>query len=359
MTELNKTELYNLHLDLAAKLVPFAAYMMPVQYPSGIIKEHIHCRSKAGFFDVSHMGQCFISGEHVAAFLEQLTPAKVTSLGLNRQLYTVLTNEKGGVIDDIMISRLASKYLVVVNAACKEKDFSQLQQYLPSGCEIQILSNQALIALQGPAAVSVLQTLNEKIAELSFMQIMETNINDIPCIVSCSGYTGEDGFEISLANEHVEKLARLLLSFEQVQAIGLGARDTLRLEAGLSLYGHELNEEISPIDSGLQWLIKRYEGYLGAEHIKEQLAAGAKLQKIGLIINGKIPVREGSVLLDQNDEKVGIITSGSFSPSLGKPIALAQIDSLNDDTTFYSQIRNHKLKLTKVDLPFVKHRYRR
>jgi glycine cleavage system T protein (aminomethyltransferase) len=359
MTELNKTELYNLHLDLAAKIVPFAGYMMPVQYSSGIIKEHIHCRSKAGFFDISHMGQCFISGDHVAEFLEQLTPANVSSLSINKQLYTVLTNEKGGVIDDIIISRLDSKYLVVVNAACKEKDFSHLRQYLSANCKLQMLSNQALIALQGPAAISVMQELNEKISQLSFMQVIETNINDIPCIVSRSGYTGEDGFEISLANEHVEQLARLILSFEQVQAIGLGARDTLRLEAGLSLYGHELSEENSPIDSGLQWLIQRSEGYLGAEHIKKQLASGAKLQKIGLMVNGKIPVREGSILFDHNDERVGVVTSGSFSPSLGIPVALAQINSLNDNTDFYSQIRNHKVDLTKVDLPFVEHRYRR
>lgn len=359
MTELNKTALYDWHLNQTAKMVPFAGYLMPLQYQSGIIKEHLHCRAKAGLFDISHMGQCYISGNNVAQQLEKLTPANITTLDINKQLYSVLTNPKGGVIDDIIISRLASKFLIIVNAACKQKDFAHFRQHLSEDCVLEELPNQALIALQGPAAVSVLQTLNDEVAQLKFLQIIETTIHDMPCIISRSGYTGEDGFEISIANNHAEKLAALLLSFDQVQAIGLGARDTLRLEAGLSLYGHELHETTSPIDSGLQWLIRRKEGYIGSKQISEQLDAGAKLKKIGLIVNDKIPVREGSVLLGHNNEKVGVVTSGSFSPSLGKPIALAQINSLNKEHEFYSQIRNHKVSLTKVDLPFVEHKYRR
>ena len=359
MTDLNKTVLYDLHLQLGAKMVPFAGYEMPVQYQSGIIKEHLQCRSQAGLFDISHMGQCFISGDNVAAELEQLTPAKISSLAVNKQLYTVLTNANGGVIDDIIITRLADKYLIIVNAACKQNDFDYLQQQLSPDCQIQVLPEQALIALQGPSAMSVMQELNSKVSQLTFLHAIETSINDMPCIISRSGYTGEDGFEISIANKHAEDLAKLLLSFDQVLAIGLGARDTLRLEAGLSLYGHELNAINTPIDAGLQWLIQRTEGYIGAEAIKEQLAAGATFQRIGLIADSKIPVRDGSLLVNDQNENIGVVTSGGFSPSLGKPIALAQVGSLNEDRVFYTQIRNHKISLTKVDLPFVEHRYRR
>ncbi len=359
MTDLNKTVLYNLHLHLGAKMVPFAGYEMPVQYPSGIIKEHLHCRSQAGLFDISHMGQCFISGDKVAAKLEQLTPAKISSLAVNKQLYTVLTNANGGVIDDIIITRLADKYLIIVNAVCKQRDIEHLREHLSPDCQIQFLPDRALMALQGPSAMSVMQNLNEKVSQLTFLHAIETTINDLPCIISRSGYTGEDGFEISIDNKHAEDLAKQLLAFESVQAIGLGARDTLRLEAGLSLYGHELNAINTPIDAGLQWLIQRTEGYIGAEVIRDQLAAGANFQRIGLIADSKIPVRDGSLLIDDNNEHIGVVTSGGFSPSLSKPIALAQVSSLNEDRVFYTQIRTHKISLTKVDLPFVEHRYRR
>ena len=359
MTNLKKTVLYDLHLALGAKMVAFSGYSMPIQYRQGIIKEHKHCRSKAGFFDISHMGQCFISGDNVAEELEKLTPAFVSKLASNKQQYTVLTNADGGVIDDIIITRLASKYLIIVNAACKQKDFEHLREHLSPECQIDILDKQALLALQGPEATAVMEKLNIAASKLKFMQAIETEIDGLPCIISRSGYTGEDGFEISIENDHAKNLANMLLSFEQVQAIGLGARDTLRLEAGLSLYGHELNEINSPVDAGLQWLIQRSDGFMGAEHIREQLAVGAKLQLIGLIVNAKIPVREGSLLFDYNDEKIGIVTSGSYSPSLGKPIALAQVNSMIDDTDFYTQIRDHKISLTKVDLPFMEHRYRR
>ena len=340
-------------------MVPFAGYAMPVQYPTGIIKETKHCRSQAGFFDISHLGQCLIVGDNIGQELEKLTPSKASELNVNRQLYTVLTNTEGGVIDDIMITRLAAKFLIIVNAGCKEKDFKHLNVNISKQCQIEELDKQALMALQGPAAAEVMMQLSEPASKLKFMHAIETDIHGMPCIISRSGYTGEDGFEISIANNHAETLAKLLLSFEQVMPIGLGARDTLRLEAGLSLYGHELNESLSPVDSGLAWLVRDQQHYLGADKIQSQLVQGAHKKKIGLHIEGKIPVRENTQVFDSNNQVVGVVTSGSFSPSLDKPVAIALIESDNKETTLYAQIRNHKIAMHKVALPFVKHRYHR
>jgi glycine cleavage system T protein (aminomethyltransferase) len=357
MAALTKTALYDLHTNLKARMVPFAGYEMPVQYPIGTIKEHLHCRTQAGFFDISHMGQCFISGNHVAEQLEKLTPAKLSSLSVNRQLYTVLTNTEGGVIDDIMITRLASKFQLIVNAGCKHKVFKHLKAKLSTECQIEERPKQALFALQGPKASEVMQQLSKTANKLKFMHATETDIHGITCIISRSGYTGEDGFEISVANNDAERLAKLFLSFEQVMPIGLGARDTLRLEAGLSLYGHELNESLTPVDSGLSWLVRGRDNYLGSAKIQHQLTHGANKKKIGLHIEGKIPVRENNDVYDQNNNVVGVVSSGSFSPSLGKPIAIALINSDSSDATFYAQIRNHIITMHRVELPFVKHRY--
>jgi len=354
-----KTALYDLHLELGARMVAFAGYDMPVHYSAGIIKEHQHCRTQAGFFDISHMGQCVLSGDNVASELEKLTPSTVSKLDVNKQLYTVLTNAKGGVIDDIIISRFASYYMLVVNAACKDKDYSHLRSSLAPSCTLEALTNQALFALQGPAAIDVMQQLSSRASQLGFMQTVQTQINDMDCVISRCGYTGEDGFEISVSNDHAEQLARLLLSFEHVLPIGLGARDTLRLEAGLSLYGHELNESLTPLDSGLAWLIQNRTGYLGFEAIQQQLLNGCDKQRIGLLIEGKMPVREQTDVITADNKTVGVITSGSFSPSLEQPIAIALIESNNTDTTFYAQVRNHKITLHKTALPFIKHRYYR
>ncbi|MDF1589723.1 MAG: glycine cleavage system aminomethyltransferase GcvT [Gammaproteobacteria bacterium] len=358
MTNL-KTALHDLHIELGARMVAFAGYDMPVHYSSGIIKEHLHCRTLAGFFDISHMGQCVISGDDIATELEKLTPSNVSKLAINQQLYTVLTNENGGVIDDIIITRLASKFMLIVNAACKDKDYQHLNAFLPESCQLQPLTDYALFALQGPAAIDVMQHLSKPACQLSFMQALETQINGIDCIVSRCGYTGEDGFEISVANTDAQTLARLLLSFDSVMPIGLGARDTLRLEAGLSLYGHELNETLTLLDSGLAWLIHHRTNYPGAEKIHDQLEHGADKQKIGLVIDGKIPVRENTPIIDINNNVVGVITSGSFSPSLQRPIALASIDSNNSNDSFYAQVRNRTITLHKAALPFIKHRYHR
>ncbi len=339
-------------------MVPFAGYAMPQQYPGGIIAEHLHCREQAGFFDISHMGQCFISGDNVAEQLEALTPAVARKLEIGDQCYTVLTNTEGGIIDDIIISRLEESYMLVVNAACKDKDFTLLTDHFGERC--YIASERSLFALQGPAAIEVIQLLAPEAGHLKFMQIRPDRLGNIDCIISRSGYTGEDGFEISVAHTDARPLAELLLSFAPVKPIGLGARDTLRMEAGLSLYGHELNEDISPVEAGLGWLIsKNTHTFSGSEIIQRQLQHGAGRKRIGLLVEGKIPVREHCRLFDADGNEVGVTTSGGFSPTLKQPIALALVDSRCREQTFYARIRNRKITLRATPLPFVPHRYYR
>jgi len=351
-----QTQLYNLHLELAAKMVSFAGYSMPVQY-KGIIQEHHHCRNHAGFFDISHMGQCLILGDNAAHELEKLTPSIFRNLKLGEQKYSVLTNTDGGIIDDIMVTRVADGLMLVVNAACKDKDFAHLNNHLA----IKELPNHALIALQGIQAATVIQKFSPAAASLRFMHACTTDINGIPCHISRSGYTGEDGFEISIANQDVEALARLLLAEEDVIAIGLGARDTLRLEAGLCLYGHELNESITPVEAGLKWVIKSAGGFLGADKILAQCQHGTDKIRAGLIVESKIPVRDGSLITDSNNNSVGHVTSGSFSPSLGKPIAMAMLnrDSASIGNTLYATVREQIVPLLVTRLPFIPHRYQR
>ena len=354
---LKQTPLYNFHLELSAKMVGFGGYLMPIQYKLGIIQEHLHCRNHAGLFDISHMGQCLILGESAAAELEKLTPSIFSTLKLGQQKYSVLTNVDGGIIDDIMVTRIDGGLMLIVNAGCKDKDFVHLKSQLSPRCEFQELPDHALCALQGVKAATIMQKFSPAAAELRFMHACHTDINGIPCHISRSGYTGEDGFEISVTNQHAETLARLLLAEEEVEAIGLGARDTLRLEAGLCLYGHELNETITPVEAGLNWVIKQTSGFLGADKMK------TPFEKIraGLLVESKIPVRDGSVISDSNDNNVGYVTSGSFSPSLGKPIAMALLnrDSASIGNTLYASVREQKVAVTVTRLPFIPHRYLR
>ncbi len=358
MSDLKQTPLYDLHLALNAKMMPFAGYQMPIQYPSGIIKEHLHCRSLAGFFDTSHMGQCLVNGDNIAAQLDKLVPSDIINLSTGEQRYTVLTNTEGGVIDDLIIGRLDDGFMLIFNAACKARVLAYLQRNLPG--HLQLLSEHALFALQGPCAKEVIAELSAQACDLAFMQILQTDINGMQCTICRSGYTGEDGFEISVAQQHAQLLAELILSFTQVQPIGLGARDTLRLEAGLSLYGHELNDTISPVEAGLSWLIdKNKTGFPGAEVIQQQLQHGAPRKRVGLVVEGKIPVRDHCRVYTENDVLVGTITSGSFSPSLNQPIALALIDAQCLDKTLYAQIRNKQIALQLTQLPFVTHHYYR
>jgi len=359
---LKQTPLYSLHLELGAKMVPFAGYQMPVHYEHGTIHEHLHCRHHAGFFDISHMGQCLIVGDNAASELERLTPGNITGLRPGEQKYTVLTHNEGGIIDDIIVTRIESGLMIVLNAACKDKDFAHLKRHLSGGCVFEERSDQALIALQGPAAAAIMRKFSAQACELSFMQALKTDINGIPCHISRSGYTGEDGFEISAANQDAEALARLLLAEEEVEPIGLGARDTLRLEAGLCLYGHELTESITPVEAGLQWTFKKgHHQFSGAERILGQLQQGSEKIRVGLLVTGKIPVREGCIITNQEEATVGHVTSGSFSPSLGQPIAMALIDrdAARLGNTLYARVRERQIALTVSKLPFIPHRYHR
>lgn len=359
---MKKLLLSQLHQTLGAKMMPFAGYEMPVMYAQGIVHEHLHCRSLAGFFDISHMGQFRLTGTDAAAELQKLVPSDLRGLQSGHQKYTVLTNSDGGIIDDIMIGRLPNGYQVVVNAACKETDFAYLAKRLSDRCRLMELHDRALFALQGPAAAKIMQKLADAAAQLRFMAISEIKLAGIDTIVSRSGYTGEDGFEISVAADNAEALARMLLAETEVEPIGLGARDTLRLEAGLCLYGHELNETITPVEAGLTWLIgKHHRDYPGADILARQMEQGVKLQRAGLIVDGKIPVREGVDLLNEEGLVVGSVTSGSYAPSVGKPVAMARVQSdfAKIGTALYATVRNHRVPLTVVRMPFHLHRYHR
>ena len=362
MTDLKQTPLYDLHRELGAKMTAFAGYAMPVQYTKGIIHEHLHCRSQAGLFDISHMGQCRIVGQNAAEMLEKLTPGGIVDLAVGAQKYTVLTHAEGGVIDDIIVTRLDVGLSIIVNAGCKIKDFAYLNQQLSDDCVFEDCAELALLALQGPMAAAVMAKYCTAAADLSFMQTCQARIAGIDCTISRSGYTGEDGFEISLPQASAEQIARILLKEPSVEPIGLGARDTLRLEAGLCLYGHELNETITPIEARLQWLFKK--GHLdfpGADKILKQLQQGSQRVRVGLLVNGKMPVREGCIISDADNTSVGIVTSGSFSPSLKQPIAMALIqpESARIGTELFATVRDTRIAVSVSRLPFVPHRYHR
>ncbi|TAN68328.1 MAG: glycine cleavage system aminomethyltransferase GcvT [Methylobacter sp.] len=357
---LKKTLLHNLHLELGARMVPFSGYLMPMQYGKGTLHEHLHCRSHAGFFDISHMGQCLILGDDAVYGLGQLIPTDISGLKSGEQKYTVLTNNNGGIMDDIVITRLDSGLMIIVNAACKDKDFKYLYHHLSGLCCFNELSTQALFALQGPAAASIMKKFSEQAAELSFMQACGTYINGIKCNVSRSGYTGEDGFEILVGHNAAERLARLFLAEDNVEPIGLAARDTLRLEAGLCLYGHEIDESTTPVEAGLQWLLKKnHDKFPGADKILTQLQRGPEKIRAGLLVKSKIPVREGSVICNSEDLAVGYVTSGNFSPSLNQPIAMALLAKkvANKGNTLYAKVRDHRITVTVTPLPFIPHRY--
>lgn len=366
---LQQTPLYSLHQSLGAKLVPFAGYAMPVQYPLGIIKEHLHTRTRAGLFDVSHMGQVRLHGADAAAALETLLPMDIVDLGLNRQRYAFFTNEQGGILDDLMVTRYQDHLFLVVNAACKAQDIAHLQARIGDHCHVEPLPDRALLALQGPEAVSVLAKLAPAVAELTFMTGTQLDIAGIPCAVTRSGYTGEDGFEISVPADRAEALARRLLADDAVAPIGLGARDTLRLEAGLCLYGHDIDETTTPIEAGLTWAISkarrsggaRSGGFPGAAIILDQLAHGVSRRRVGIQPEGRAPVREGAELQDEHGQRIGQVTSGSFSPSMNAPVAMAYVahSHATPGTPVQALVRGKRLPATVVKLPFVPQRYYR
>jgi aminomethyltransferase len=364
---MKQTPLHALHVELGARMVPFAGYDMPVQYRDGILREHLHTRANAGLFDVSHMGQIVVRGAGIAAALEQLVPADLESLDVGRQVYSLFTNGEGGILDDLIITRWSDDTLfLVVNAACKEQDALHLRAALGDAA-VQELPDRALLALQGPRAVEALAELAPAVRELVFMSGRHQRIDGADCFVTRSGYTGEDGFEISVPDSHALSLAQRLLALPGVAPIGLGARDSLRLEAGLCLYGHDMNERITPVEAGLQWAIAkarrpggaRAGGYPGAARIALQLRDGVARRRTGLIGMDKAPVREGTQLRAANGETVGEVCSGGFGPTVGGPVAMAYIDVAYGKigTELQAMVRDKPRPMVVAKMPFVAQRY--
>lgn len=364
---LQHTPLHALHLDLGARLVPFAGYAMPVQYPAGLTAEHRHCRSAAALFDVSHMGQIRLVGPDAAAALETLVPQDVQGLAVGQQRYAFFTDAAGGLLDDLMVTRREDDLLLVVNAGCKDADLRHLQTHLGHRCQVIALPDQALIALQGPQAVTALARLNAGVSALTFMTGGHFALAGTECFVTRSGYTGEDGFEISVPASHAQALAHLLLAQTEVQPAGLGARDTLRLEAGLCLYGHDIDTTTSPIEAGLAWAIQKVRraggaragGYPGAAHIDAQLAQGPSSKRIGLIGRERVPVREGAELFDAQGHRVGRVTSGTVSPGVNQPIAMGYVAANHaaPGAELFAEVRGKRVPMQVTPLPFVPHRY--
>jgi aminomethyltransferase len=347
-------------------LVPFAGYEMPVHFADGILKEHLHTRAAAGLFDVSHMGQLALHGDDAAAALEKLVPGELQALKPGRMRYTMLLNDAGGILDDLMVTRTDDGLSVVVNAACKENDIAVIEDAMPACVRMEVLADRALLALQGPTAASVLQALTEAdLAAHRFMASASMKVGGIDCIVSRSGYTGEDGFEISVAAADAEALAQRLLDDDAVRPIGLGARDSLRLEAGLCLYGHDIDTETTPVEAGLAWSIgkrRREEGgFPGDAVIQRQLRDGTARCRVGIRPDGRAPVREGAVLLDGSESEIGAVTSGGFGPSVGAPIAMGYVAAAKAaaGTPVNAVVRGKPLAARVADMPFVEHRYYR
>ena len=368
---LKQTPLHALHLQLGARMVPFAGYDMPVQYPLGVMKEHLHTRDKAGLFDVSHMGQIRLVGAAAAKALEALVPVDIIDLPVGMQRYAMFTNQSGGILDDLMVANLGNDELfLVVNAACKDQDLAHLQKHLGHLCEVvPLFEERALLALQGPAAVSVLARLAPEVMKMTFMQFAAVRLQGVDCYVSRSGYTGEDGFEISVPAANAETLARSLLAETEVEAIGLGARDSLRLEAGLCLYGHDMNTDTTPVEASLLWAISKVRradgaragGFPGAETVFAQQQQGVSRKRVGLLPQERTPVREGAEIVDQDGKVIGKVCSGGFGPTLGAPLAMGYVDSSQAalDSEVWAIVRGKRVPLKVSKMPFVPQRYYR
>lgn len=366
-SDLKTTSLNALHRERGAKMVPFAGYDMPVQYPLGVKKEHLHTRSAAGLFDVSHMGQIRVTGEGIAEALEAVFPQDVIGLPAGRQRYGLMLNERGGIRDDLMFANRGEDFLLVVNAACKESDFAWLREKLPDSIELEMLEDRALLAIQGPQARAVMARLDPQLAELKFMDTAYACLDGIDCWLSCSGYTGEDGYEISVANKDAEALARRLLVEDEVEFIGLGARDSLRLEAGLCLYGHDMNEKLSPVAANLLWAVQqcrrpggeRAGGFIGDQAFARELEQGPARKRVLLDVEGRAPVREGSEIVDGSGTVIGEVCSGGFGPSVGGPIAMAYIDNtvLAQGGSLFASVRGKHIPVTVRVGSFVPQRY--
>lgn len=367
-SDLQKTALYSLHVKLGAKMVPFAGYSMPVQYPTGIMAEHQHTRDKVGLFDVSHMGQIQLLGKPVqelSKLLETLVPSDIQILKPQRQRYSVLTNAQGGIEDDLIVAHAGTHLHLVVNASNKKADYELLKKYLGKHCQVKLLENVSLLALQGPLSAKILQRLGADLTTLPFMGYRSVSLASIPCMISRSGYTGEDGFEISVADKNVLSLAELILRFPEVNPIGLGARDTLRLEAGLCLHGQDISKTTTPIEAGLEWVVSKARrlqgGFMGEAVILKQLAMTPAKKLVGLSLEGRLPARHGNPIIDKEGKIVGEVTSGTFSPTLNKPIALGYVEAKYSEpsTPLWTQVREQKIPAMVTALPFVPHRYYR
>ncbi len=375
-SQLKRTPLHALHVARGGKMVPFAGYDMPVQYAAGVLREHLHTRNGAGLFDVSHMGQIALhpkSGkvEDAALALEQLVPQDILGVAPGRQRYAQFTNDQGGILDDLMVANFGSHLFLVVNAACKAEDEAHLRTSLQDTCVIEPLQIRALIALQGPKAESVLATLCPEAPAMRFMDAGPRRVDGIDCYVSRSGYTGEDGFEISVPAGQAAALATALLENSDVLPIGLGARDSLRLEAGLCLYGHDIDTTTTPVEGALEWSIQksrrqggvRAGGFPGAEKILSELASGAPRRRVGLRPEGRAPVREGApIFVDAaSSEQIGAVTSGGFGPSVNAPVAMGYLPSSHaaPGGLVFAELRGQRLPLRIAPMPFVPNTYKR
>lgn len=373
--DLKRTILHPLHVELGAKLVPFAGYEMPVQYPIGVMKEHLHTRAQAGLFDVSHMGQVILRPKSDMAALElgleALMPVAVQGLAAGRQRYGLFTNDKGGIRDDLMFANRGDHIFVVVNAACKQADIAHMQAHLEDVAEVVPVTDRALLALQGPQAEAVLAGFVPQVREMRFMDVVTVDTLYGALWIARSGYTGEDGFEISVPQGSAVDFARALLAHEAVAPIGLGARDSLRLEAGLCLYGHDIDEQTSPVMAGLSWAIQKVRraggaragGFPGAAYILEELRRGSGAQRVGLRPEGRAPMREGVVLWDapEGGRNLGGITSGGFGPSVEAPIAMGYLPDFASapGTRLWGELRGKRLPVTVCELPFRPSTYKR
>ena len=377
MTEpLFKTPLHSLHVELGAKLVPFAGYDMPVQYPTGILAEHAQTRERAGLFDVSHMGQIFITSksggghEAIARALETLVPGDIAGLKPGQMRYTLFLNEAGGILDDLMVTRSSSEeddgsLFLIVNAACKQADFDHLVSYLGPKVTVVDADERALLALQGPASATVMARHCPAAADLTFMTATSSEIDGVPCHISRSGYTGEDGYEISIPADQADAVARALLNHNEVEPVGLGARDSLRLEAGLCLYGHDIDTTTTPVEASLTWAISKRRrqsgGFPGADQILSELETGPTRKRVGIKPDGRAPAREGTQILSSDGQVIGQITSGTFGPSVGAPVAMGYVERAFAKTgqEIALNIRGKTQPAKVAALPFVKHNYYR
>lgn len=375
MADLKRTVLFDLHLQFGAKMVPFAGYEMPVQFSLGVLREHLHTRAEAGLFDVSHMGQVILrpkSGNYLDAVLalERLVPVDVAGLAEGRQRYGVFTNPDGGIIDDLMLANCGEHIFLVVNASCKEQDIAHLTKHLSDVCDIIPVTDRALIALQGPKAELALARLVPEVRSMKFMDVARLPWNGTELWISRSGYTGEDGFEISVANDSAVNLAEAMLAQSEVQPIGLGARDSLRLEAGMCLYGHDIDQLTSPVEGNLTWAIQKVRraegaragGFVGADRILRELSFGTKRLRVGLRPEGGAPMREGTLLFatETSADPIGRVTSGGFGPSVDGPIALAYLPSeLSEGAKVFGEVRGKRLPALLAPIPFHPTNYKR